>query len=56
MISSSVPAFYAAPPFSYLTGVCMGGPIFGLIANDGFVPIFGLFMGLVKGFIEFVDS
>ena len=54
MISSSVPAFPAAPPFSYLAGVCMGGPTFGLIANDGFIPIFPLFMGLVNGFIVFV--
>ena len=56
LISSSVPAPPAAPPFSYLTGVCMGGPIFGLIANDGFALIFPLFKGLVKGFIVFVIS
>jgi len=56
LISSSVPAFYAVPPFSYLTGVCIGTPIFGLTANEGFVPIFGLFMGLVNGFIKFVIS
>ena len=50
LISSSYPGFWAVP-FSYLTGVWMGAPILGLIAKEGLVPIFGLFNGLVNGFI-----
>lgn len=47
LISSSVPTFWAAP-FSYLTGVYIGAPILGRIANVGLLPIFGFVNGLVN--------